>query len=167
VLSTWRYERNFDSWSGRSADVARHPSLNFLAWESGESGGFGAGGRVRITPLTYSGYPSECKIEDLRLFAVDDRIYAIAALILSRARYRSWLPELSSEAAANNTIDDMLVVQSLGRLDLERGDLHFEQLPVLHRSPDPEQPELELPRGFEKNWLLCPLRAGVICATGD
>ena len=155
VLSTWRYERNFDSWSGRSADVARHPSLNFLAWEPG---GSGSGDALRITPLTYSGYPSECKVEDLRLFAVDEHIYAIAALILSRARYRSWLPELSSEAAANNTIDDMLVVQSLGRLDLERGDLCFEQLPVLHYSPDPENPEQELPRGFEKNWLLCPWR---------
>ena len=158
VLSTWRYERNFDSWSGRSGDVARHPSLNFLAWEPGGSTGLGAGSKLRITPLTYSGYPSECKIEDLRLFAIDDHIYAIAALILSRARYRSWLPDLSSEAAANNTIDDMLVVQSLGRLDLERGDLRFEQLPVLHRLSDPEQPELELPRGFEKNWLLCPWR---------
>ena len=155
VLSTWRYERNFDSWSGRSADVARHPSLNFLAWEPG---GSGSGDSLRITPLTYSGYPSECKIEDLRLFAVGEHIYAIAALILSRARYRSWLPELSSEAAANNTIDDMLVVQSLGRLDCERADLCFEQLPVLHRSLDPKKPEQELPRGFEKNWLLCPWR---------
>ena len=112
VLSTWRYERNFDSWSGRSGDVARHPSLNFLAWEPGGSAELGAGSKLRITPLTYSGYPSECKIEDLRLFAIDDHIYAIAALILSRARYRSWLPDISSEAAANNTIDDMLVVQS-------------------------------------------------------
>ena len=154
ILSTWRYERNFDSWSGRSADVARHPSLNFLAWQPGELGRSAGEAEVHITPLTYSGYPSECKIEDLRLFAVRDQIYAIGALILSRARYRNWLPEIAAEAAANNTIDDMLVVQALGRLDPVRADLAFEHLPVLRRSVDPEAPEIVLPRGFEKNWLV-------------
>jgi hypothetical protein len=86
LLSTWRYERNFDSWSGRSADVARHPSLNFLGWERPDSSRSDGRIELRVVPLVYSGYPSECKIEDLRLFAVDGTIYAIAALILSRSR---------------------------------------------------------------------------------
>ena len=161
VLSTWRYERNFDSWSGRSADVARHPSLNFLAWEPLDSQAGSAARSLRIGPLTYSGYPSECKIEDLRLFALGEQVYAIAALILSRSRYRSWLPEISAEAAANNTIDDMLVLQSVGRLDPWRGDLSFLHLPVLHGLRDPEGAAVQRPRGFEKNWLLCPWRQGL------
>jgi hypothetical protein len=154
LLSTWRYERNFDSWSGRSADVARHPSLNFLGWERPDSSRSDGRIELRVVPLVYSGYPSECKIEDLRLFAVDGTIYAIAALILSRSRYRAWLPEISAEAAANNTIDDMLVVQSLGRLDPERGVLAFERLPRLGLAADPQATEPRLPSGFEKNWLI-------------
>lgn len=155
VLSTWRYERNFDSWSGRSADVARHPSLNFLAWERPGLEGSGPGGGLQITALTYSGFPSECKVEDLRLFAWRGEIYAIGALILSRSRYRSWLPELSAEAAANNTIDDMLVVQAIGRLDPARGDLAFVQLPLLHGAAAAAQAIApQLPAGFEKNWLI-------------
>lgn len=150
LLFTWRYERNFDSWSGRSADVARHPSLNFLAWQAA------ADAAVQIAPLTYSGYPSECKIEDLRLFAVDQRLYASSALILSRSRYQAWLPELDAEAAAHNTIDDMLVVQALGRLHPGRAELEFLCLPVLQQPADPERPGPPLPRGFEKNWLICP-----------
>jgi hypothetical protein len=154
LLSTWRYERNFDSWSGRSADVARHPSLNFLGWERPDSSRSDGRIELRVSPLVYSGYPSECKIEDLRLFAVDGTIYAIAALILSRSRYSAWLPEISVEAAANNTIDDMLVVQSLGRLDPERGVLAFERLPRLGLAADPQTTAPRLPRGFEKNWLI-------------
>jgi hypothetical protein len=156
VLATWRYERNFDSWSGRSADVARHPSLNFLAWERRDSGGAGLESSWEVTPLTYSGYPSECKVEDLRLFSVQGRIYAISALILSRSRYSAWMPELSTEAAANNTIDDMVVVQAIGELDPERADLRFMHLPVLHCPADPEAPASPLPAGFEKNWLIHP-----------
>ncbi len=154
LLSTWRYERNFDSWSGRSADVARHPSLNFLAWERGDPSRSAAPEALQIAPLRYSGYPSECKIEDLRLFSIRDAIYAIGALILSRSRYRTWLPEISAEAAANNTIDDMLVVQALGRLDLERGVLVFERLPLLEVPAEPQSPATLLPSGFEKNWLI-------------
>jgi hypothetical protein len=154
LLSTWRYERNFDSWSGRSADVARHPSLNFLAWERGDPSRSAAPEALQITPLLYSGYPSECKIEDLRLFASGEAVYAMAALILSRSRYRTWLPDISAEAAANNTIDDMLVVQALGRLDLERGVLVFERLPLLQLPADPQSPASLMPSGFEKNWLI-------------
>ena len=154
TLSTWRYERNFDSWSGRSCDVARHPSLNFLAKQPGGPGTLNEQTEVTTTPLTYSGYPSECKIEDLRLFTYQEQTYAIGALILSRARYRTWLPEITAEAAAHNTIDDMLVVQALGRLDPIRADLVFHHCPVLERVVDPEGTEDLLPRGFEKNWVV-------------
>lgn len=154
LVSTWRYERNFDSWSGRSADVARHPSLNFLAWERADPRRSATAVELQMAPLTYSGYPSECKIEDLRLFSLGDTIYAIGALILSRSRYRPWLPEISAEAAANNTIDDMLVVQALGRLDLERAALVLEGLPRLQLPAEPQDPAVPFPSGFEKNWLL-------------
>jgi hypothetical protein len=155
VLTTWRYERNFDSWSGRCADVARHPSLNFLAWQCGAPGSVVALSEPEVAPLIYSGYPSECKIEDLRLFSVQGKVYAISALILSRARYQQWMPEISAEAAANNTIDDMLVVQAFGRLDPARAVLEFECLPVLHPAADTESAVIKLPTGFEKNWLIC------------
>ena len=155
VLTTWRYERNFDSWSGRCADVARHPSLNFLAWQGGAPESAMASSELEVAPLTYSGYPSECKIEDLRLFSLQGKVYAISALILSRARYQQWIPEISAEAAANNTIDDMLVVQAFGRLDPARAVLEFECLPVLHPAVDPESAVMHVPTGFEKNWLIC------------
>jgi hypothetical protein len=155
VLTTWRYERNFDSWSGRCADVARHPSLNFLAWQGGAPESAMASSELEVAPLTYSGYPSECKIEDLRLFSLQGKVYAISALILSRARYQQWIPEISAEAAANNTIDDMLVVQAFGRLDPARAVLEFECLPVLHPAVDSESAVMHVPTGFEKNWLIC------------
>lgn len=154
VLSTWRYERNFDSWSGRCADVARHPSLNFLAWERQGEPESGVAKELHLSPLIYSGYPSECKIEDLRLFSINESVYAIAALILSRSRYRSWLPEMSAEAAANNTIDDMLVIQALGHLDPERAMLAFDNLPILHGAVESDVIMPRLPGGFEKNWMI-------------
>jgi len=149
-LSTWRYERNFDSWSGRSADVARHPSLNFLAIQD-----MGPG-PLRLQPLTYGGFPSECKVEDLRLVAHQGEIYATAALILSRSRYRDWLPDISVEAAANNTIDDMLVVQAWGQIDLERCAFVFKGLP--HLEPEGRTGTVfpQIPTAFEKNWLIHP-----------
>ena len=161
VLTTWRYERNFDSWSGRCADVARHPSLNFLAWQCGAPSSVEASSELKVAPLTYSGYPSECKIEDLRLFSVKGMTYAISALILSRARYQQWMPEISAEAAANNTIDDMIVVQAFGRLDPARAVLEFECLPVLHPAADSEL-VLNVPTGFEKNWLICEHEAQLL-----
>jgi len=149
-VSSWRYERNFDSWSGRSADVARHPSLNFLAIQPlGQ-------GPLRLQPLTYGGFPSECKVEDLRLFAHQGEIYATAALILSRARYRDWLPEMSTEASANNTIDDMLVVQSWGQIDLERCAFVFKGLPLLEPKDEVGTVRTTIPTPFEKNWLIHP-----------
>ncbi|WP_216905125.1 hypothetical protein [Synechococcus sp. CCY 0621] len=154
VVSTWRYERNFDSWSGRRADVGRHPSINFLGWEQPASGSLADPKRLQVKPLVYIGYPSECKIEDLRLFAYQGNIYAIGAVILSRTRYQKWLPKISTNAAANNTIDDMLVVQALGRLDPEQGVIHFEGLPILHRLSEHHQNTSQLPSGFEKNWLI-------------
>ena len=149
-LSTWRYERNFDSWSGRSADVARHPSLNFLAIQ--ELGP----GPLRLQPLTYGGFPSECKVEDLRLVAHHGEIYATAALILSRSRYRDWLPDISAEAAANNTIDDMLVVQAWGQIDLQRCAFVFKGLPQLEPMGGAGAVCPSLPTAFEKNWLIHP-----------
>jgi hypothetical protein len=149
-LSTWRYERNFDSWSGRSADVARHPSLNFLAIQD-----MGPG-PLRLQPLTYGGFPSECKVEDLRLFAHQGEIYATAALILSRSRYRDWLPDISAEAAANNTIDDMLVVQAWGQIDLQRCTFAFKGLPLLEPMGGAGQVSPSIPTAFEKNWLIHP-----------
>lgn len=149
-LSTWRYERNFDSWSGRSADVARHPSLNFLAIQ--DSGA----GPLRLQPLTYGGFPSECKVEDLRLFAHQGEIYATAALILSRSRYRDWLPDISAEAAANNTIDDMLVVQAWGQINLQRCAFVFKGLPQLEPMGGAGAVCPSIPTAFEKNWLIHP-----------
>lgn len=154
ILSTWRYERNFDSWSGRSADIARHPSLNFLAWEPVRTQASTQDSEWTVRPLTYSGYPSECRIEDLRLFPMNDQIYAISAVILSRARYRQWLPEISAEASAHNTIDDMLVLQAIGEIDPVRGDLAFRCLPSLQDVPRPDLCQRMLPCGFEKNWLI-------------
>lgn len=154
TLSTWRYERNFDSWSGRSADIARHPSLNFLAWQPVDDQSATEDSEWIVKPLTYSGYPSECRIEDLRLFTIQDRIYAISAVILSHARYRQWLPDISADASAHNTIDDMLVIQAIGELNPLRADLAFWCLPTLQDAPRPDRPQRMLPCGFEKNWLI-------------
>jgi len=153
-LSTWRYERNFDSWSGRSADVGRHPSLNFLAWQAGHSDSSAPAQPLKLQPLLYAGFPCECKVEDLRLFSHRGSIHATAALILSRARYRDWCAEISAEASAHNTIDDMLVVQALGRIDPRRGELAFSGLPVLDGTATASVETFGLPSGFEKNWLI-------------
>ena len=154
VLSTWRYERNFDSWSGRSADVARHPSLNFMGWQQSQPQHAIEPAPLRLKPLSYGGLPSECKVEDLRLFNHQGEIYATAALILPEARYREWLPEMSADAAANNTIDDMVVVQVLGRLDGDSPGMAFYGLPRLEPPQEPDSQPATIPSGFEKNWLI-------------
>jgi hypothetical protein len=153
-LSTWRYERNFDSWSGRSADVGRHPSLNFLAWQACPSDPDATAQPLRLRPLIHAGFPCECKVEDLRLFSHRGSINATAALILSRARYRDWCAEIAAEASAHNTIDDMVVVQALGRIDPHRGELAFSGLPVLDFTATTSAETPGLPGGFEKNWLI-------------
>jgi hypothetical protein len=153
-LSTWRYERNFDSWSGRSADVARHPSLNFMGWQQSQPQGGAEAVPLRLQPLSYGGFPSECKVEDLRLLSHQGDIYATAALILPGARYREWLPEISADAAANNTIDDMVVVQALGRLNLDSPGMMFYGLPSLEPAQESDSPQSAIPSNFEKNWLI-------------
>jgi hypothetical protein len=153
-LSTWRYERNFDSWSGRSADVARHPSLNFMSWQQGQPQGAAEAVPLRLQPLSYGGFPSECKVEDLRLLSHQGEIYATAALILPGARYREWLPEISADAAANNTIDDMVVVQALGRLTLDSPGMTFYGLPSLEPTQEADSAQRTIPSNFEKNWLI-------------
>jgi hypothetical protein len=95
-------------------------------------------------------------VEDLRLFAHQGEIYATAALILSRSRYRDWLPDISAEAAANNTIDDMLVVQAWGQIDLQRCAFVFKGLPLLEPLGGTGPVSSSIPTAFEKNWLIHP-----------
>jgi hypothetical protein len=140
----WRYEPNFNSWSGRMVDSFRTMCRHFLLKGSLKSR-HGVMSAVSITNL-----PDDSWIEDVRLFLHKDKILGSAALFMPALK----LTEKNLLQNFNNTGTGMTVSQCLMELQPEKSELRFKGF--LNLLSDAEGKPSGVPSFFEKNWAIWP-----------
>lgn len=142
IYIVWRYEPNFNSWSGRMVDSFRTMCRLFLfKGHMGEESG-------SLTVLNVVDFPDDSWVEDIRLFSHNGTIAGTAALFMPALR----LDQNSLSQSSNNTGTGMMVSQCLVEVGFDKSELRFKGFLNLAEHANGKLPNI--PAFFEKNWAI-------------